>query len=327
VIKATIRGFKRDKRMEGRKMAKIFLLMNLVLVSFRCFGQGTGQKFISVPCSQKLEVRMNRLRILVCLMIYAGFVFAQGLGKDSLQIDLLKRQKLFYSSNNNWIPPSLPDEEGCLGLGCCLFSIAGLLELYKVNKEYHLNSRIDTLQEYKKCHLVLGYNFSVCYTGSYFSRASPWTLLRSPLDFLYGLNSVDVGLSYRFHPKWMLEWQIGYGWAFLQDRQTGDWKIEKFSTTLRKRQYLQSLAWCWGIEFNYAKAYKTYSAKNDIKKCFGPGLLLSIEFQKPDVKRGWRIVPFLQIRLSTTFNYLPLSGSSGSEIIFSGIGGGIAIRK
>gem|GEM_PF-5542237 len=65
--------------------------------------------YVCVPCSQKLEVRMNRLRILVCLMILTGFVFAQGLGKDSLQIDLLKRQKLFYSSNNNWIPPSVLD--------------------------------------------------------------------------------------------------------------------------------------------------------------------------------------------------------------------------
>ena len=55
---------------------------------------------------------MERMFIGLVVLFGVGFMPAEGL--DSLKINLLK-QKIFYTLDDTWIPPSLPNDKECVG--------------------------------------------------------------------------------------------------------------------------------------------------------------------------------------------------------------------
>ncbi|MGQ9535526.1 MAG: hypothetical protein ACUVTF_09925 [bacterium] len=268
---------------------------------------------------------MNRLRVLVLFLIAFNLIFAEEIKSDSLHcnINLMKRQKLFFASEENWIPPSLPDDETCLGVGCCLFSITGFVVIYRVNKDYTLTqSQPDTTEiQGKKWNIGFNYNLSTCYTGRDLIRYSE--LWPTPLDVLYWLNCFECNCSYRFRPRWAIDGGIGYGWAQLENRKGGDWKVNRISIFIKKREYFPSLVWSYGIELNYATAI---SYTDIIEKCLGGGLIFSVEPKETNIKKRIDVVPFLVIRIAAAYNQFPPAENTGFEINFSGIGGGLKIR-
>lgn len=54
----------------------------------------------------------SKIKVWVCLIILGGLIFAEEVKSDSLHwnINPLKRQKLFFATGDNWIPPTIINE-------------------------------------------------------------------------------------------------------------------------------------------------------------------------------------------------------------------------
>ncbi|OPX18506.1 hypothetical protein BXT86_00930 [candidate division WOR-3 bacterium 4484_100] len=154
---------------------------------------------------------MERVFIGLVVLFGVGFLPAEGL--DSLKTDLLERQRIFYASDDLWIPPGLYDEPS--GTGCCLFSFgAGLVrhEIYKSLKD-------TTKKEYyPKLSIGIGYSPGIAYTGR-LSRS----LETGEMDLfhmLYWNNIVEINTKYYINPHWAIGIGGGYMWTSLRDRST-----------------------------------------------------------------------------------------------------------
>jgi len=162
---------------------------------------------------------MDKLRILVCLVIWVGFVFAQGLGKDSLKIDLLKRQKLFYSSNNNWIPPTLPSEPSCVEVGCCLLPISGCLIGYGVIKKESQPESLkfqESLAFKRKLGVGFEYSLGLAATGIGYPKGG--MELFDPRKLHYWVNHINIRNTCAFPNFWEFAIGIGYLWGEMSGR-------------------------------------------------------------------------------------------------------------
>ena len=163
--------------------------------------------------SSMIRGRMQRVFIGLVVLFGVGFMPAEGL--DSLEINLLK-QKIFYASDDLWIPPGLYDEPS--GTGCCLFSFgAGLVghEIYKSFKD-------TTRKEYNpKLSIGIGYSPGIAYRGV-LSR-----LLESgemdPFHQFYWNNQVHLDLSLPVTTIFFTKLSGSYIWA----------RIEKTGTLFR----------------------------------------------------------------------------------------------
>ena len=184
--------------------------------------------------------------------------FAQAEEADSLKINSLKKQKLFFAAEDNWIPPSWPNESSCISLGCCLMPLGGCLIGREALKK---EARPESLQSIKQPKFSIGISYSpgIAYTGTELAHPSrfspfpdPGKLPEAIIAHLYLNNRVELGIGYFVNPKWCLETNAAYMWTRLNERNPwfspkgkswGEstsrcyWEISTFSGTMGLSYY------------------------------------------------------------------------------------------
>ncbi|MEO0166377.1 MAG: hypothetical protein ABIL39_09600, partial [candidate division WOR-3 bacterium] len=168
---------------------------------------------------------MDGLKIWVCIITLINLIFAEEIKSDSSLnlLNSLKRQKLFYTTSENWIPPSLPSESECIGMGCCLFPIAG----YLIGKEaFKKEAPQESLQPTIKPKFSIGINYSpgIALTGGAlvgpqiegFGIPPP----ENVLALFYLNNSIEIAAQYHFDSHWALGIGGGYMWTHLKERSS-----------------------------------------------------------------------------------------------------------
>lgn len=181
---------------------------------------------------------MGKLKVLGCLMILFNLVFTEESGSDSSKLNILnslklKRQKLFYpirnnfsngvnSSSENWIPPSLPNESECIGVGgCCLMPLSGFLILRETFKKEALKESLQPIIK-PKFSIGISYNPGIAFTGialvgpriGGFAGIPPEAILA----LFYLNNRVEIDAQYHFDRHWALGIGGGYMWIRLNER-------------------------------------------------------------------------------------------------------------
>ena len=161
-------------------------------------------------------------------MVLHGLIFVQAEEADSLKINSLKKQKLFFAAEDNWIPPSWPNESSCISLGCCLMPLGGCLIGREALKK---EARPESLQSIKQPKFSIGYTGGIYYTGrdlmKYFSEMTfdPIELI---LGRLYWLNSLEASIYYPVTQKSALEIGGGWWWAEIHPDKFENWEFNLF---------------------------------------------------------------------------------------------------
>ncbi len=162
---------------------------------------------------------MDGLKIWVCIITLINLIFADEIKSDSSLnlLNSLKRQKLFYTTSENWIPPSLPSESECIGMGCCLFPIAG----YLIGKEaFKKEAPPESLRQSPQPKFSIGISYSpgIAYAGML--GRSLETGEMDPFHDLYFNNTLEIDCKYYLNSYWGLSLCGGYMWTHLKERSS-----------------------------------------------------------------------------------------------------------
>ena len=244
--------------------------------------------------------------------------FAQAEEADSLKINSLKKQKLFFAAEDNWIPPSWPNESSCISLGCCLMPLGGCLIGREALKK---GARPESLQAIKQPKFSIGISYSpgIAYTGDQLHGHLPYGIGIPPPEaffaWLYLNNRLEIDAKYYLDTHWALGIGGGYMWTRLNGRNPwffpkssleGElwfagyryWEISTFSGTMGLSYYLVNRKNSGyiegGLEYNvseglsYGEWYMHYPPDTveylkgtAMRRGKGMGLFLNIGFARP----------------------------------------------
>ena len=247
---------------------------------------------------------MERVFIGLVVLFGVGFLPAEGL--DSLKTDLLERQRIFYASDDLWIPPSLPSDKECVGMGCCLMPVGGFLiirEALKKEERSESSKLQDTLVFDKRVGFGLEYSLGLAGTGVGYLKGG-----MEIIDFkevFYWVNHINVRGIYRFTTSWDCIFGVGYIWGEMAGRlsvfvplsngetphfcSNADWKISAIipSLLLKKKwggkydRFLEfGLEYYFATGINYEKKAYTLSPVTITTWGQSVGAILSLGFEK-----------------------------------------------
>ena len=165
---------------------------------------------------------MERVRVFIGLVVLFGVGFMPAEELDSLKRDLLK-QKIFYASDDLWIPPSLPSDKECVGVGCCLMPVGGFLIIREALKKEEKPESFKSVMT-PKFSIGLGYSPGIAYAGRElkYPVSSPLIDLgkipESIASWFYWNNILEIDVRYHIARHWALGIGGGYMWSKLNER-------------------------------------------------------------------------------------------------------------
>ncbi|MEO0137396.1 MAG: hypothetical protein ABIL40_02325 [candidate division WOR-3 bacterium] len=245
---------------------------------------------------------MDGLKISVCIIILINLIFAEEIKSDSSLnlLNSLKRQKLFYSSTSeNWIPPSLPSESGCIGVGCCLMPLSGFLIMKEAFKK---EAPPESLRQSPQPKFSIGISYSpgIAYAGML--GRSLETGEMDPFHDLYFNNTLEIDCKYYLNSYWGLSLCGGYMWTHLEERgiwliapehwKSGNsfvWDIWNYYGVCRLLHNFLHVSISEGLEYYFStgKDYEEWIRADTIKTFIGTthnkglGCIVSVGFEKP----------------------------------------------
>jgi len=153
------------------------------------------------------------------MMFLWGLNFAQAREIDSLKTDFLKRQKLLYSIEDNWLPPELPSGPEFVEVGCCLLPISGCVIARGVFRKESQPESLhpqDTFAFNRTLWLGLEYSLGLAGTGVGYPKGGMEMI--DPFKIFYWMNYVSMKGIYRLSSSWESKLGIGYLWGEMTGR-------------------------------------------------------------------------------------------------------------